>query len=131
MLLLNSFPFPTLAPLQRRVAVHRQLRWDSLSAWRRFTSFHISCAAQTLCFVLDRLSLQPFKWQKVGNSTFELLIIGFPIGFPPRLGYNHGVLYYRPLHRDNWGLILVLIEINRGIYHIIFHKLPSIYSKMA
>ena len=19
--------------------------------------------------------------------------------------YNHGVLYYRPLHRDNWGLI--------------------------
>ena len=23
-------------------------------------------------------------------------------------------LYYRPLHRDNWGLILVLIDINRA-----------------
>ena len=31
----------------------------------------------------------------------------------------HGVLYYRPLHRDNWGLILVLIEINRA-YIILF-----------
>ena len=35
------------------------------------------------------------------------------------MGYVHGALYYRPLHRDNWGLILVLIEINRA-YIILF-----------
>ena len=48
---------------------------------------------------------------------------------------NHGVLYYRPLHRDNWGLILTL-RLTKHISiqcppDIIFHKMPSIYSKMA
>ena len=52
-----------------------------------------------------------------------------------RNSVNHGVLYNRPLHRDNWGLILVL-RLTKHISiqcapDIIFHTLISIYSKIA
>ena len=51
------------------------------------------------------------------------------------LHHDHGELYYRPLHRDNWGLIFVLgstwhISI-QCVPNILFYKLISIYSKMA
>ena len=39
--------------------------------------------------------------------------------------FMHGEKYYSPLHHDNWGLILVLIDINRA-YIILFFPLIAI-----
>ena len=70
------------------------------------------------------------KFLNVGITSMKIVFVGFKHFDDIHLNkedkrirlnmhLNHGVLYYRPLHSDNWGLILVLIEINRA-YIILF-----------
>ena len=81
---------------------------------------HSTAFQQFICFFLFPFFLSLFFSAKTVSNIVHCLKMHYLWTLLHRGGsWNHGVLYYRPLHRDNWGLILVLIEINRA-YIILF-----------
>ena len=54
-------------------------------------------------------------WEVLMGVAFTFKVLVYNLHSLKIKLYTHGVLYYWPLHRDNWGLILML----RLTWHIL------------